>query len=279
MKAFFSKYKWIIAAVAVAVIVLVAAFLSGGNVEEAAKQARQRKSAVPTATFDSVEGTSSPASEVCSTAASQTDVTATQAALTDNTINTDSASTSEEPSAPSDAALTEPKTVTTAPVTPTERPTSLPTSVPESTTAPEEPTKAKTKAPACRLSISCATVLDNMDKLDEDYRDIVPEDGWILPPTTVTIRSGDTVFDVLQRVCRRNSIHMEYNSNPVYQTAYIEGIGNLYEFDCGDNSGWMYCVNGVYPGFGCSDYTVGDGDVIEWKYTCNLGYDIGGGAQ
>ena len=118
-----------------------------------------------------------------------------------------------------------------------------------------------------------------MDKLDEDYRDIVPEDGWILPPTTVTIRSGDTVFDVLQRVCRRNSIHMEYNSNPVYQTAYIEGIGNLYEFDCGDNSGWMYCVNGVYPGFGCSDYTVGDGDVIEWKYTCNLGYDIGGGAQ
>ena len=240
MKAFFSKYKWIIAAVAVAVIVLVAAFLSGGNVEEAAKQARQRKSAVPTATFDSVEGTSSPASEVCSTAASQTDVTATQAALTDNTINTDSASTSEEPSAPSDAALTEPKTVTTAPVTPTERPTSLPTSVPESTTVPEEPTKAKTKAPACRLSISCATVLDNMDKLDEDYRDIVPEDGWILPPTTVTIRSGDTVFDVLQRVCRRNSIHMEYNSNPVYLPAYIVGIGNLSDFDYCDNYSWVY---------------------------------------
>lgn len=40
---------------------------------------------------------------------------------------------------------------------------------------------------------------------------------------------------------------MESNWTPAYNSAYIEGIGNLYEFDCGNLSGWMYSVNGVWP--------------------------------
>ena len=51
----------------------------------------------------------------------------------------------------------------------------------------------------------------------------------------------------------------------------------MYEFDCGQYSGWMYRVNGWYPNYGCSSYDVEDGDNIEWKYTCDLGVDIGGG--
>lgn len=57
--------------------------------------------------------------------------------------------------------------------------------------------------------------------------------------------------------------------------AYVEGINNLYEFDCGQLSGWMYNVNGWFPNYGCSKYTVQDGDVINWVYTCNLGKDVG----
>ena len=70
---------------------------------------------------------------------------------------------------------------------------------------------------------------------------------------------------------------MEFTETVAYDSVYIEGIANLYEFDCGGNSGWMYCVNGFFPSYGCSKYEVKDGDVIEWKYTCNLGYDVGGG--
>ena len=66
---------------------------------------------------------------------------------------------------------------------------------------------------------------------------------------------GESVFDVLKRVCRENKIHMEFSETPVYQSAYIEGIGNLYEFDCGEGSGWMYRVNGEFPNYGCSRYT------------------------
>ena len=34
-------------------------------------------------------------------------------------------------------------------------------------------------------------------------------------------------------------------------------------------------VNGWYPNYGCSKYTLEDGDTVEWRYTCNLGRDVG----
>jgi hypothetical protein len=70
-------------------------------------------------------------------------------------------------------------------------------------------------------------------------------------------------------------IHMEYVDTPIYDSAYIEGINNLYEFDAGAHSGWMYRVNGDFPNYGCSGYSVADGDIIEWVYTCDLGNDVG----
>ena len=130
----------------------------------------------------------------------------------------------------------------------------------------------------CTLSISCATILDNMDLCKEEKRELVPEDGWILQPMTVTFYEGESVFNVLQRTCKQQKIHIEFENTPVYNSAYIEGINNLYEFDVGELSGWMYSVNGWFPIYGCSRYLLKDGDVVEWKYTCDLGNDIGGGS-
>ena len=129
----------------------------------------------------------------------------------------------------------------------------------------------------CTFSISCETILDNMDKCVESKRFLVPADGIIFPTTEVEFSEGESVFDVLQRVCRDNAIHMESSWTPLYNSAYIEGIGNLYEFDAGSLSGWMYAVNDWFPNYGCSLYQVQDGDVIRWVYTCDLGADVGGG--
>ena len=57
---------------------------------------------------------------------------------------------------------------------------------------------------------------------------------------------------------------MEFEDTPMYNSAYIEGINNLYEFDCGELSGWMYKVNGWFPNYGCSRYQLKEGDTIEW---------------
>lgn len=144
----------------------------------------------------------------------------------------------------------------------------------------EEPeTQQEAEVPAkrtCTLSIRCATILDHLEDLTPGKEDLVPADGWLLPATEVPMEEGDSVFDVLERTCRDTKLHMEFEDTPLYNSAYIEGIGNLYEFDCGPLSGWQYRVNGWFPNFGCSQYQVQSGDVIEWVYTCDLGADVGG---
>ncbi len=150
--------------------------------------------------------------------------------------------------------------------------------VPEGKPLPVEPQDAEISDTAytCTLSISCATILNHMDWLDPEKVELVPEDGWILKPTEVTFYEGESVFNVLQRTCKQQGIHMEFENTPMYNSAYIEGIHNLYEFDCGELSGWMYQVNDWFPNYGCSRYQLQDGDVVEWVYTCDLGVDVGG---
>ena len=151
--------------------------------------------------------------------------------------------------------------------------------VPEGKPLPVEPENQevnKGKTYTCTFSIECSTILNNLSELDPDKLELVPSNGVILAPTTVTFYEGESVFDVLQRVCKDNNIHIEFSWTPIYNSAYIEGIHNLYEFDCGALSGWMYRVNGWYPNYGCSRYQLADKEVVEWRYTCNdLGKDIG----
>ena len=142
---------------------------------------------------------------------------------------------------------------------------------------PEDQEVNKGTTYTCTFSIECSTILNNLDMLDPAKLEMVPSGGVILSKTTVTFYEGESVFDVLQRLCKEKSIHMEAEWTPIYNSAYVEGIHNLYEFDCGALSGWMYKVNGWYPNYGSSRYQLKDGDVVEWRYTCDLGNDIGGG--
>ncbi len=128
-----------------------------------------------------------------------------------------------------------------------------------------------------KLSISCSTILNNKEQFNSEKLELLPADGMILAMEKMTYKEGETVFDVLVRATKDSKIHMEYTGSSVYNTNYIEGINNIYEFDCGPLSGWMYKVNGIFPNYGCSNYKLKDGDVIEWVYTCDLGKDVGGG--
>ena len=126
------------------------------------------------------------------------------------------------------------------------------------------------------LTISCATILNNMDKLAAGKEGLIPP-GGIIFSGEVVFYEGESVFNVLLREVRKNKIHMEFVNTPIYNSAYIEGINNIYEFDAGERSGWMYSVNGQFPNYGSSRYTLQDGDKIMWLFTCDRGADIGGG--
>ena len=131
---------------------------------------------------------------------------------------------------------------------------------------------------SCTVSISCEKLVGM--KLPDGKDRFVPGNGMIMPPTVVSFSEGETAFDVLKRICKGKKIQIEYSWTPVFDSYYIEGINNIYEFDGGDESGWIYKVNGWSPNYGCSSYKLSDGDVVEWAYTVSgLGKDIGGGVQ
>ena len=135
---------------------------------------------------------------------------------------------------------------------------------------------AAEKQLVCSFSVNCNTVLANIDRLAPEKHSLIPSGGILYEKDDIAFGEGDTVFDVLLREMTEAGIHTEFAKTPVYGNVYIEGIGNLYEFDCGELSGWMYRVNGVFPNYGCDGYRLAPGDKVEWVYTCNLGRDVGG---
>ena len=125
------------------------------------------------------------------------------------------------------------------------------------------------------ISIRCDTLSRDMSKLTNPaIAGYIPSNGIILNTTTYKGTTDNTVFDVLNTVCRNNGIQLESKYTPLYESYYVMGINYLYEFDYGDLSGWLYHVNGEEPSVQCGAYKVADGDVIEWLYTCDIGNDL-----
>ena len=257
----------IIAAAVVAALVI--AFLLGGNV----RHAKDLIETTQTTAVVSTEATSSVPTTSASTTATTATVAQTTAVVSSSAVSSTAASTVQQTTEKRETPTAKPQESKQDPY----KTDPVPSGKPEPVEPQEQTTQDVTKY--CTLSISCATILNNMDKLDEEKIELVPSDGWLLKPVKVKFQEGESVFDVLVRECKERKIHLSYRFTPIYNSDYIEGIGNLYEFDCGGQSGWNYSVNGWFPNYGSSRYVIQNGDVIEWKYTCNLGLDTGAGNQ
>lgn len=106
--------------------------------------------------------------------------------------------------------------------------------------------------------------------------DHIPSDGRILAATEVALCEGDSAYNLLIRAARKNRILVETNGATVGESSslYVSGINNLYEFDFGELSGWVYAVNGTLPSRGCDAYRPEDGDTVSFLYTTTLGEDV-----
>ncbi len=97
-----------------------------------------------------------------------------------------------------------------------------------------------------------------------DARDIK---GQIVPQTRVERKEGDTILDITRRVLKQKGI--QFSVTGTNSTAYVQGIDNLYEFDEGQNSGWMIRLDGALIKQSAGATPVQDGQVIYWFYTTN----------
>ncbi len=121
-------------------------------------------------------------------------------------------------------------------------------------------------------AIGTVTLTIRCDTITDKSAEHIPEDGVILEIAEFEIEDGDTVYDILLDATAENKINLETGGGA--DSVYVEGIGNIYELDFGDLSGWIYFVNGESSSVSCGQYTLADGDRIEWLYTCEMGEDL-----
>ena len=112
----------------------------------------------------------------------------------------------------------------------------------------------------CTVSFALIGDSKHGDSKHDKFENWIPAKNFTFNAKTITV--GEVFVRAL------NEAGFEYVG---YEKNYISKIngpnGWLGEFDNGNNSGWMYTVNGKHPNVGLREYIAKDGDVIVWHYT------------
>lgn len=181
----------------------------------------------------------------------------------------------EQSTAVTATTTTQATTSTTVAETTTKETTAKPSTTKTQTTTKKKKvtaTKVKKKKKidkvTCTVTVECKSILDHMDNLKEGHEEFVPNDGYIIKNYTYKAKAGYTAYDALKSACNNNDIKL--TAQKTSYGIYISGINNLDEFDCGNQSGWMYSVNGIMPNTTCGNVTVDDGDSIVFTYVCTF---------
>lgn len=116
------------------------------------------------------------------------------------------------------------------------------------------------------ISISC-------DEIKNSELSHIPNDGVVLKSSQIGFCDGQSAYDVLLLAAKQNNIRID--ASAFGNSVYVKGIADIYEFDFGELSGWMYYVNGEKPSVGCGEYKLAANDVIKWVYTCDYTIEKG----
>ncbi len=116
----------------------------------------------------------------------------------------------------------------------------------------------------------CKSALEHIADIDESVNppSVIPEDGILLPLEEISLPEGATAFDALIEAARAHTLRVDYTGSSY--GVYVRGIGFVYEFGFGSESGWMYRVNGSVPQMSAGAYELSEGDTVEFVYTCEL---------
>lgn len=126
---------------------------------------------------------------------------------------------------------------------------------------------------SCRVEIRCDVLTDSAKVTNQAILPYIPTDGVILAATEVKFSAGESAFAVLQRLCAEQEIPMDFGASSMHGE-FIKGIGNIYNGDAGEMSGWLYLVNGEQAEVSCGSYELQAGDQIVWAYSCDMGADL-----
>lgn len=91
-------------------------------------------------------------------------------------------------------------------------------------------------------------------------------DTWIAAKD-YTIDGNANVLELLKEVLAKNGMSCRTLRDETYIAGITKGGQELAEFSNGQNSGWMYTLNGIHPDLGVKEQYLEDGDEIVFHYT------------
>ena len=116
---------------------------------------------------------------------------------------------------------------------------------------------------------------DTIDLADGDYKG-AEYVTWIATKT-YTMREGDTVLDLFEKALNGAGLSWKNPSGNYIETitapaAY--GAYELSEFTNGNNSGWMYTIDGEHPNLGVAQQKLTDGDEVIFHYVDDYAWEV-----
>ena len=137
-------------------------------------------------------------------------------------------------------------------------------------------------------------------------------EGYIIEPTLVDIHEGENAAYMLKSFLAANGFDLTYTGSldSGFYMSFVKGsklasidpdggniptdllekliekgfsitprtdLNSLGEFDYTTGSGWMYCLNNIFPNVGYADSYLSEGDVVRSQFTLAYGSDMGGG--
>ena len=87
----------------------------------------------------------------------------------------------------------------------------------------------------------------------------------IVAAEKISFKEGDTIYNVLLNAAKKHGLQVDSRGSGA--TAYVEGIDNIYEFDYGVKSGWIFKQNGASLTRSIGVTKVKAGDQIQCFYT------------
>ncbi len=131
------------------------------------------------------------------------------------------------------------------------------------------------------ISFTDKGIRSEEENMEDIYRTPL---GEFIKEAKVPFAEGENIPDVTLRLLNALNIECGY-SGTAEEGFYMQSlndmtVGEVYyaslgEFDAGSQSGWMVTYNNWFMDQGASAFTVENGDVIDWLYSCQWGSDIG----
>jgi len=107
--------------------------------------------------------------------------------------------------------------------------------------------------------------------------ELVGDSGVWLPETALALTEGATVYHALKTALDGKFTYTGASGGYISSITNLASGRTLAEFDRGENSGWLYTVNGKQPTVGLTGYILSDNDAVVWYYTSDYTAESGSG--